>query len=395
LAKQLVRNCHSKEKSQQAVGSIGQAMSSKKNDSTTLLRRIRELILAARQTVARSVDTIQVLTYFEIGRRIIEHEQQGERRAEYGEAVLKELSFTLTKEFGRGFSEDNLSHMRRFYLIYGNQKHISETLSRKLTVGGKSETPSRKSLLPVKPKTPAIPFPLSWSHYVFLIGVKNAEERRFYEIETAAQNWALRELKRQFDSGLFERLAASRNKTEIRKLARHGQQVANPKDVLKDPYVLEFLGLDERAAYSETDLETAIIDKLEKFLRELGKGFLFEARQKRFTFDEEHFFVDLVFYNRLLRCYVLIDLKIGKLTHQDLGQMQMYVNYYDRYIKIDDEKSTVGIILCKKKHDALVEITLPKGANVFAKQYQLYLPSKEELKQKLLDWTEKQEGDRR
>lgn len=370
-------------------------MSSKKNDSTTLLRRIRELILAARQTVARSVDTIQVLTYFEIGRRIIEHEQQGERRAEYGEAVLKELSFTLTKEFGRGFSEDNLSHMRRFYLIYGNQKHISETLSRKLTVGGKSETPSRKSLLPVKPKTPAIPFPLSWSHYVFLIGVKNAEERRFYEIETAAQNWALRELKRQFDSGLFERLAASRNKTEIRKLARHGQQVANPKDVLKDPYVLEFLGLDERAAYSETDLETAIIDKLEKFLRELGKGFLFEARQKRFTFDEEHFFVDLVFYNRLLRCYVLIDLKIGKLTHQDLGQMQMYVNYYDRYIKIDDEKSTVGIILCKKKHDALVEITLPKGANVFAKQYQLYLPSKEELKQKLLDWTEKQEGDRR
>jgi predicted nuclease of restriction endonuclease-like (RecB) superfamily len=360
-----------------------------------LLRQIRELILAGRQTVALSVDTIQVFTYFEIGRRIIEHEQQGEKRAEYGKAILKELSVTLTKEFGRGFSEDNLSHMRRFYLIYGSQKNISETLSRKLPLSTKSETPSRKSTLVVRSKTLAIPFSLSWSHYVFLIGVKSPEERRFYEIEAASQNWSLRELKRQFDSGLFERLAASRNKAEIKKLARHGQQIADPKDVLKEPYVLEFLGLDEQAAYSETDLESAIIDKLEHFLRELGKGFLFEARQQRFTFDEEHFFVDLVFYNRLLRCYVLVDLKIGKLAHQDLGQMQMYVNYYDRHVKTDDEKPTVGIILCKKKHDALVEITLPKGANIFAKQYQLYLPSKEELKQKLLDWTESPEGDLR
>lgn len=370
-------------------------MSSRKNDSIMLLRQIRNLILAARKTVARSVDTIQVLTYFEIGRRIIEYEQQGEKRAEYGKAILKELSVTLTKEFGRGFSEDNLSNMRKFYLLYGNQKNISETLSRKLPVGGKSETLSRKSPLAIQPRTPVTPLPLSWSHYVFLIGVKSTEERRFYEIEAADQNWSLRELKRQFDSGLFERLAVSRNKAEIKKLSRHGQQVADPKDVLKEPYVLEFLGLDERAAYSETDLESAIIDKLEKFLRELGKGFLFEARQKRFTFDEEHFFVDLVFYNRLLRCYVLVDLKLGKLTHQDLGQMQMYVNYYDRHMKTDDEKPTVGIILCKKKHDALVEITLPKGANIFAKQYQLYLPSKEELRQKLLDWTEKPERDRR
>lgn len=368
-------------------------MSFKKNDNTTLLRQIRELILTARQTVAHSIDTIQVFTYFEIGRRIIEHEQHGKKRADYGKAILKELSLTLTKEFGRGFSEDNLSNMRKFYLTYGNQKNISETLSRKLPVGMKSETLPRKSPLAVKSGAPIISFSLSWSHYVFLIGVKNDEERCFYEIEAAAQNWSLRELKRHFNTGLFERLAASRNKTEIKKLAQHGQQITDPKDVLKEPYVLEFLGLDERAAYSETDLESAIIDKLEKFLRELGKGFLFEARQKRFTFDEEHFFVDLVFYNRLLRCYVLIDLKIGKLTHQDLGQMQMYVNYYDRHVKTDDEKPTVGIILCKKKHDALVEITLPKGVNIFAKQYQLYLPSKEELKQKLLDWTEKQEGE--
>lgn len=370
-------------------------MSSKKNDTTMLLRQIRELILAGRQTVARSVDTIQVLTYFEIGRRIIEHEQLGKRRATYGKAILKELSATLTKEFGRGFSENNLSNMRKLYLTYGNQKEISQTLSGKLLPAKISETPSRKSPLVVRPKTPAIPFSLSWSHYVFLIGVKSPEERRFYEIEAASQNWSLRELKRQFDSGLFERLAASRNKAEIKKLARQGQRIADPKDVIKEPYVLEFLGLDERAAYFETDLESAIIDKLEKFLRELGKGFLFEARQQRFTFDEEHFFIDLVFYNRLLRCYVLVDLKIGKLAHQDLGQMQMYVNYYDRHVKTDDERATVGIILCKKKHDALVEITLPKGANIFAKKYQLYLPSKEELKQKLLDWTENQKGERR
>jgi len=370
-------------------------MSSKKNDNAVLLREIRELILAARKTVARNIDTIQVLTCFEIGRRIIEHEQHGKRRATYGKATLKELSSALTHEFGWGFSEDNLSNMRKFYLVYGEQKDISETLSRKLLIAEKSETASRKSSDPAKSHTLMRPFSLSWSHYVFLIGLKSTEERRFYEIEAAAQNWSLRELKRQFDSGLFERLAASRNKTEIKKLALRGQEIAKPKDVLKDPYVLEFLGLDERAAYSETDLETAIIDKLERFLRELGKGFLFEARQKRFTFDEEHFFVDLVFYNRLLRCYVLVDLKIGKLTHQDLGQMQMYVNYYDRYMKTDDENPTVGIILCKKKHDALVEITLPKGANIFAKQYQLYLPSKAELKQKLLDWTKKQEVERR
>ena len=176
----------------------------------------------------------------------------------------------------------------------------------------------------------------------------------------------------------------------MRRLAQEGQIVRCPKDLLKEPYVLEFLGLDEKAKYSESDLETAIIDKLEHFLLELGKGFLFEARQKRFTFDEDHFFVDLVFYNRLLRCYVLIDLKIGKLTHQDLGQMQMYVNYFDRYVKQPAEQPTIGIILCKKKRDALVELTLPKDAGIHAKEYQLYLPSKEDLKKRLMEWAEAQ-----
>jgi predicted nuclease of restriction endonuclease-like (RecB) superfamily len=229
---------------------------------------------------------------------------------------------------------------------------------------------------------------LSWSHYVFLIGIKDAGERSFYEIEAADQGWSLRELKRQFNSGLFERLALSRDKEGVKKLAAEGQLIARPEDLLKEPYVLEFLGLDEKAKYSESDLERAIIDKLEQFLLELGKGFLFEARQKRFTFDEEHFFVDLVFFNRLLRCYVLIDLKIGKLAHGDLGQMQMYVNYFDRFVKQEEETPTVGIILCKKKHDALVEITLPKDANIHTRQYQLYLPDKELLRRKLTEWGE-------
>ncbi len=242
------------------------------------------------------------------------------------------------------------------------------------------------------PEKAAAQFTLGWSHYVFLMGIANKEERAFYEIEAMQQDWSLRELKRQFNTGLYERLALSRDKKGIRKLASDGHAIEKAHDLFKEPYVLEFLGLDEKKAYTESDLETAIIDKLEYFLLELGKGFLFEARQKRFTFDEDHFFVDLVFYNRLLRCYVLIDLKIGKLTHQDLGQMQMYVNYFDRHVKAKDEHPTVGIILCKKKHDALVEITLPKDANIHAKEYQLYLPSKEELRRKLVEWVEEQEG---
>ena len=199
--------------------------------------------------------------------------------------------------------------------------------------------------------------------------------------------WSLPELKRQVASALYERLALSRDKQKVRKLAEEGQILVKPEDILKEPYVLEFLGLEEKASYSETELETAIISHLERFLLELGKGFLFEARQKRFTFDEDHFFVDLVFYNRLLRCYVIIDLKLDKLTHQDLGQMQMYVNYFDRYVKTPGENPTIGILLCQQKKDAIVELTLPPDANIHAKEYQLYLPSKELLRQKLLDWT--------
>nr|WP_240193658.1 PDDEXK nuclease domain-containing protein [Desulfobulbus alkaliphilus] len=361
-----------------------------------MIHQIRDLIQSARRAVVHSVDLIQVLTNFEIGRSIVEHEQGGEERAEYGKGLLKELSAALKAEFGRGFSRANLQNMRKFYLTYVDRlPEKCQMPSGIFTLPQKSQTPSGESASQEFPQLwqkgstkVNLPFNLSWSQYVFLISIDNPEERSFYEIEAAQGGWTLPELKRQFNSGLYERLALSRDKEGVKKLAAEGQLVARPEDLLKEPYILEFLGLDEKAKYSESDLESAIIDKLEHFLLELGKGFLFEARQKRFTFDEEHFFVDLVFFNRLLRCYVLIDLKIGKLGHGDLGQIQMYVNYFDRFVKLDEESPTVGIVLCKKKHDALVEITLPKDANIHAQEYQLYLPDKELLRRKLAEWGE-------
>lgn len=358
-----------------------------------LYRYIREIIIAARRSVARGVDLVQVHTNFEIGRHIVEHEQQGARRADYGVKVIKTLAERLSGEFGAGFSLSNLKLMRQFYLYFRDrvplnigqtasgqsERSKSQTLSGLLRSGG--------SQLPMTSAASGQPlFKLSWSHYVLLLGIRDPDERSFYEIEAADQGWTLRELKRQFDSSLYERLALSRDKEGIRRLARKGQIVSRPGDVLKEPLVLEFLGLDEQSRYSESDLEKAVIDRIEHFLLELGKGFLFEARQRRFTFDGDHFFVDLVFYNRLLRCYVLIDLKIGSLTHQDLGQMQMYVNYFDRHVRTESENATIGIVLCKKKNATLVEITLPKGANIHAREYRLYLPSKDELRRKLEEW---------
>ncbi len=332
----------------------------KKQSHKKLYENIKALLHEARSTIARNINTAMVMTYFEIGRMIVEHEQEGAKRAEYAKETLKSLSQKLTAEFDRGFSVDNLQRMRVFYLMYKKYATVSR----------------------ISAKSPAT-FPLSWSHYVFLIRLSE-DERKFYEIETVKQNWSLRELERQFNSSLYERLALSRDKHRVKELSQKGHILTTPQDAVKEPYVLEFLGLKEESYYSESDLETAIINKIEHFLLELGKGFLFVGRQKRFTFDEEHFFVDLVFYNRLLRCFVLIDLKIGKLKHQDLGQMQMYVNYYDRYVRAEDENKTIGIILCKDKNKALVEITLPKeNEQIFARKYQLYLPSKEELKRQL------------
>lgn len=358
-----------------------------------LFERIRSLVLNARQTVARGVDLVQVHTCFEIGRHILHHEQQGQARAGYGQELLKTLAERLSAEFGRGFSKSNLEYMRRFFLAYETRAPIAQ-----FATGQLASPPNPRAALPSDqitqfatgqlptPATASAPFALSWTHYVFLLGITNPEERSFYEIEAAEQGWTLRELKRQFDTSLFERLALSRDKAGVLKLSREGQIVTQPADLLKEPLVLEFLGLGEQARYSESDLEGAVINEIGRFLLELGKGFLFEARQKRFSFDGDHFYVDLVFYNRLLRCYVLVDLKLGKLTHQDLGQMQMYVNCFDRHVRLPGENATVGIVLCKRKNEALVEITLPKDSNIHAREYQLYLPSKEELQAKLAGW---------
>jgi predicted nuclease of restriction endonuclease-like (RecB) superfamily len=350
-----------------------------------LVKEIRELVQSARRAASQNINTLQVITNFEIGRRIVEYEQQGSKRAKYGKRTLIELSHRLTEELGRGFSATNLEYMRRFYLDYHETvPQIPQTVSGKLP----AKTDSEKSIVQALPAQFASTFTLSWSHYIFLMNIDNRDERRFYEIESGQNQWSLSELKRQFNSGIYERLALSRDKQGVKSLADKGQIITNPQDLLKNPVILEFLGLDEKTHYSENDLESAIIDKLETFLLELGKGFLFESRQKRFTFDADNFYVDLVFYNRILRCYVLIDLKIGKLTHENLGQMQMYVNYYNREVKLENENPTIGMILCKTKNDALVRLTLPEDANIYASQYLLYLPSKEELKRKLIEWSE-------
>ena len=327
------------------------------NINVDFYNRIAELLKSARKSVVQAVNKTMLYTYFEIGRMIVEEEQKGEKRAEYGKKILKGLSERLNKEFGRGFSVDNLENMRRFYLTYS----ISETVSR---ISNK------------------VDFQLSWSHYIFLIRIDNPDERKFYEIEAINNNWSLRELQRQFDTALFERLLLSRDKKGIKQLSKKGQIIEKPEDTVKDPYILEFLGLPEESKYSETELEQEIIDKLEHFLLELGKGFTFVGRQVLFTFDDKHFRVDLVFYNRILQCFVLIDLKIGEITHQDLGQMQMYVNYYDRKVKLENENKTIGIILCKKKNETLVEMTLPENnEQIFASKYMTVLPSKDEFKE--------------
>ena len=359
-------------------------------DFKLLISRCEETHQLTRTTAARATNKALVIRNFLLGRYIVEFEQNGSNRAQYGESLLQELSNALKTSIGRGFSVDNLESMRRFYTAYSAnilpiksetpsrilKNQISETLSRISSVDLSDwKNPTAQQITRLQSELNL----LSWSHYVTLLSVTNPDERSFYEIESAANDWSLRELKRQINSSLFERLALSRDKDQVKTLAQEGQIVEQAADLIKNPYVLEFLGIDERASYSESDLETAIIDKLEHFLLELGKGFLFEARQKRFTFDEDHYYIDLVFYNRLLRCYALIDLKIGEITHQDLGQMQMYVNYYDRHVKTDAEAPTIGIVLCKRKKDALVEFTLPKDSNIHASEYKLYLPTKAQL----------------
>lgn len=341
-----------------------------KTVNNDFLQSVSDVLAQAQKNAKTAVNLSMVYAYYEIGRMIVEEEQHGENRAAYGKQLLRELSAYLTDIFGKGYSAENLKLMRRFYTVYSHDQ-IGETVFTQFENLPTVST-GRK-------------FFLSWSHYLKLMRIDNVDERHFYEIESVKNDWSLSELKRQYDSSLYERLALSTDKDKVYRLALEGQKMEKSKDAVKDPYVLEFLGLKELPEYSESELESRIIDHLQQFLLELGTGFAFIGRQVRFTFDEEHFMVDLVFYNRLLRCFVLFDLKIGELKHQDIGQMQMYVHYYDRKVKLPDENSTIGIILCRDKNNAVVEMTLPEdNAQIFASKYETVLPKKEDL-QKLLE----------
>ncbi|MBU0992005.1 MAG: DUF1016 family protein [Proteobacteria bacterium] len=321
---------------------------SPKKTNQRIYKQIHDILTQARSRAWQAVNHEMVCCYWEIGRVLVEEEQKGEERAAYGKRVIQDLSKKLTQEFGKGFDTSNLWNMRAFYNAYP----ILDAVRRELT----------------------------WTHYRILLRVEKPEARAFYEKEAVNARWSTRELERQINSLLFERLALSRDKSGVMELAQKGHEVHQPADLVKDPYVLEFTGIKQNDHFYEKDLETALIDKLRQFLLELGKGFAFMARQQRITLDGRHFYIDLVFYNRLTRSFVLIDLKMGDLTHQDIGQMQMYVNYYHRDLTSEDENPPIGIILCSEKSEAVVRYTLPEGNNqIFASRYKLYLPSEEEL----------------
>ncbi len=354
-----------------------------------LFARVVAILDEARGHVVRSVNTAMVQAYWLIGREIVEVEQRGEKRAGYGDEVIERLATRLSERIGQGFGARTLRRLRQFYVTYPSGSLLPPELGappKRTAVLSKSKAGKiGTATLTESAGTPTAFTPhLGWTHYLVLMRVTNATARAYYEIEAVRESWSSRELERQIASLLFERLAKSRNKEKVLDLARHGQQVELPGDVMKEPFVLEFLALGERAEWRERDLEQAIIDRIEGFLLELGKGFCFVARQKRLTLDGDHFYVDLVFYNRLLRAFVLVDLKLGKLTHQDLGQMQMYVNFFDRFQRAEHEAKTIGIVLCSEKNDAMAKITLPESnEQILAARYQLYLPTEDELRAEL------------
>lgn len=368
-----------------------------------LYARIREILETARAGVARTVNTTQVMSNWLIGREIVEEEQAGKRRAGYGAELLADLAARLKADFGSGYGVDNLELFRRFYLEYPRllPTQISDAARRKSGRPGgattNSEAARRNSnslLLPPQAQTQApdaswqqgqLSPHLSWTHYRRLLRVGRAAARDFYEIEAIRNAWSARELERQINSLLFDRLAKSRDKKGLMRLATRGQEIMQPMDALKDPMVLEFLGLPESPQLVESKLEQALIGNLQTFLLELGKGFAFVSRQERITLDGDHFYIDLVFYHTILKCYVLIDLKVGKLTHADLGQIQFYVNYYDRERRTEGDNPTLGLILCPDKNDAVVKYTLGEQLkrNVFTSRYQLYLPTVEELENEI------------
>ena len=321
------------------------------NVTETFYKQVASILNAARNKAYAAVNYAMVEAYWEIGRSIVE-EQGGEERAGYGDALLQGLAERLTEDFGRGFDASNLRYMRQFYLAF--------------------------------PIRDALRHELSWTHYRRLSRIADAEARMWYMNECAESRWSTRQLERQINTMFRERLLASKDKETVAAEIQKSAAARRPEDIIRDPYVLEFLGFSDDAAFRESDLEQALITHLQKFLLELGRGFAFEARQKRITFDGRHFYIDLVFYNYLMRCFVLIDLKTDDLTHQDLGQMQMYVNYYTRELMNEGDNPPIGIVLCADKSDSIVEYTLPEDNDqVFAAKYLTYLPSKEELAREL------------
>ena len=368
----------------------GSIMTDLTQEYDELYQRVTKILEEARSQIARTVNTAMVHAYWLVGREIVEVEQRGDFRAKYGERLIERLAERLNQRFGRGMSIATLRRIRSFYLSYPEGSQIPSNISQveirstPLIESGNQKNRSTPLIESTHPGRGLFPPFLGWSHYLVLLRVRDPKARAFYEIEAARESWSVRELERQVASLLFERLAKSRDKDQVLTLAKKGQTISAPSDVIKSPFVLEFLDLQERSSWLERDLEQAIIDRLESFLLELGKGFCFVARQKRLTLEGDHFYVDLVFYNRLLRCFVIVDLKLGELTHQDLGQMQMYVNYFDRYQRAEHEEATVGIVLCSAKNDAMVKITLPTdNTQIHASRYQLYLPTETELREEL------------
>lgn len=315
-------------------------------------KSIKEVLEQARAQSYRAVNFAMVQAYWNIGRIIVEEEQKGKTKAGYGKQLIAELAKSLKADFGKGFDQSNLWHMRSFYLAFP----ILDAVRRELT----------------------------WTHYRLLLKVERQEVRQFYLDECIVTNWSTRQLERQINSFYYERLLSSRNKGLVKAEIKKLEPGPTPQDIIKDPYVLEFLGLKENKAYLENELEQGLIDKLHDFLLELGKGFSFVARQKRITIDGDHFYIDLVFYNYILKCFVLIDLKVGKLIHQDVGQMDFYIRYFEEEIKLIGDSPTIGLILCAEKNEAMAKYTLLKGSkNLFASKYKLYLPTEKELKEEL------------
>lgn len=329
--------------------------------SKSFINEIRTIITQNREQAVRSVDHLRVLTYWQVGKRIFEEEQQGKERADYGAFLIKSLAKEIQPEFGSGFSIRQLERYRQFYRMF--------------------------------PIASALRTQFNWTHYKILLPIDNQDKRYYYILEASKNNWTARQLERQINSQLYERLLLSTDKEKVLAIARGEKYPSDARDIIKDPMVLEFLGLKHQSTYYEKDVETLLISHLQEFLLELGNGFSFVARQKRIHLDGDDFFIDLVFYNRLLQCFVLLELKTDKLTHQDLGQLQMYVNYYNRFEKLDFENPTIGVLLCADKNDAMVRISLPQdNKTIMASKYQLYLPSEAVLLNELKEEMKKLNG---